>query len=195
MDDLGNVISRAIELEKDQAAAASFEPVDESKSKRTETVKSGGGDSAAEFAESLLVMGTSVAQAFVDSRLCVDDQEIALCRSELAPALDKYSLARGDGKIPYREEWRAGFYLGGLGRRFKRALAQLRAQDKAKMEAKRRAENGGQRKHETQESAYPVPSKERVREKSNVDKEGWNSESWGEGVPMGQQQGPSGSQI
>lgn len=188
MDDLDNVINRAVEFEREQAKSASFEAEPESEPKRRSSVKSSNENSAEEFAESLLVSGEKVVKALVDSRLYAAQPEKDLCRSELGPFIEKYNLhGAGDGKIPYREEWDAGWYLGGLFRRFKRAVAQLRAEDKAKHEAKQRVNNGDQRKHQTEKPAHAVPSQERVREEPNTDSPGWDSENWGAGSPVGQQ--------
>jgi|GEM_PF-6257922 len=140
-------------------------------------------EAAAEMAESLLKTGEKIMQAFVDQRLVADELEVARCGENVGPLLDKYNLTGGGGGLPYQEEMAAGFYFGGLIKRFRRALAELRKADKAK---KQESENNGdKREHTPQQPARPVSSEVRVREKPNTTAEGWNSESWGAGGPVG----------
>ena len=148
-------------------------------------------EAAAEMAASLLKTGEKIMQAFVDQRLVADELEVTSCRDNVGPLLDKYNLTGGGGGLPYQEEMAAGFYFGGLIKRFRRALAELRKADKAK---KQESENNGdKREHTPQQSARPVSSEVRVREKPDTTAEGWNSESWGAGGPVGQQQGSPGA--
>ena len=146
-------------------------------------------EAAAEMAESLLKTGEKIMQAFVDQRLVADELEVARCGENVGPLLDKYNLTGGGGGLPYQEEMAAGFYFGGLIKRFRRALAELRKADKAKKQEKET--NGNQREHQTSQPSRAVSGEVGVREKSDASKEGWNTESWGESGAMGQQQGSS----
>jgi hypothetical protein len=124
----------------------------------------------------LLKMLEGGAKLLADSRLMIDDEELASGTASLAPVIQKYNLAgEGNGNIPFAEEVAAGFYLGGLWKRFRRALAELRAADKAKKDEQKQASssNGDQREHRTEEQSRPVPGKIGVREEPNPKKEGW----------------------
>lgn len=153
---------------------------------------------AANMAESLLKTAEAGVKFFFDQRLCLGDEELGEGKDSLAPVIEKYNLtAGGNGKLPYQEEIVAGFYLGGLWKRFRRALASLRAVDEANAKAKREQEqaNGNQRKHQPEEQPRPVPSEVRVREESDDDTPGWLTKPGSASPFMGQQSGSSGAPV
>src|SRR5690554_5278078 len=122
MDELERVINRAEALEREQAEAADFSQP-ESETERVSVASVDALEAAANRAESLMRVAEGAIKMFVDSRLMLDDDEIQSGRDSLAPVLDKYALAgEGSGHLPYQEEITAGFYLGGLWKRFRRAL-------------------------------------------------------------------------
>lgn len=193
MDGLDQAIGRAESFEREQT--------DKAKEFASESEPAAGAvasvdpiEAAGNMAVSLLKVAEGACKAFVDSRLMLDEKELESGRESLAPVIDKYGLALGSGKMPYAEEIEAGFYLGGLWRRFRRALGELKAADKAAAKEREQA-NGGQRKYEPEKPARAVPSEVGLREKPNTNSEGWNSENWGAGDPLGQQQGSSGAPI
>lgn len=189
MDELDKVINRAGAFEREQEQAGDWsEPESEAKPESAAIASVDPMEAAGNMAESLLRVAEGAIKMFADHRLELDADEIEAGRAGLAPAIDKHGLTAGNGKMPYQEEIQAGFYLGGLWRRFRRALGELRAKDqaKAKAEQERKQANGDQREHGTQEPARPIPSSERVREEPNPDSPGWDSENWGTGSTLGQ---------
>ncbi|HCS65471.1 MAG TPA: hypothetical protein DIW64_16180 [Cellvibrio sp.] len=203
MDALDNLARRAEAFEAEQKEAGSWEEVKESE-KKPDAPGSGSLpdiDAAANRAESILRIAEAAAKMFVDDRLILGDEEVANGRDSLAPVLQKYNLmGEGTGRLPYQEEITAGFYLGGLFKRFKRALAVLRAKDKADDEANKQANhqavhqpkpsgnqatNGEERKHQSQEQPQSVPGDQRIREVSDVDAPIWLTGGRSTGVPLG----------
>jgi hypothetical protein len=178
MDQLENIANKAEGFEKQTAESQSFEPVNDSP---------GAGavpfvdplEAAKNRAEILLQTLGVAAKSFIDTRLEMPPEEIAAGKEGLGPLLAKYNLAGdGDGKLPYQEEITAGLYLGGLWRRFRRALASLRAFDKAEAEKQKQqdqANNGDQRKHQSQEQPQPVSGEVGVRQEPDIDSPGWLS--------------------
>jgi Sec-independent protein translocase protein TatA len=186
IDNLEQVIGRAEAFEREQAQAADFTQQSEPEAQTVSEVDPS--EAAGNLAESVLRIGEGAAKLLADSRLYLPDDEIEAGRQSLAPVIEKYDLTRGgSGKMPYQEEIQAGFYLGALFKKFRRAVAELRAKDKAEAKAKQEQKqtNGSQREHQSQEPAHALPSQERVRQEPNPDKEGWNTESWGESRPLG----------
>jgi hypothetical protein len=174
--ELENIAARADQFEKETAEANQFKKPEESA--KEGVVQLDPLEAAGNRAEALLrILGVG-AQAFIDNRLELPDDEILQGRASLAPVIEKYGLAGDGGVIPYQEEITAGFYLGGLWRRFRRVLAELRAADKAEAEKKKREQesSGSQRKHQPEEPARPVSGEVRIREEPDADKEGWSSE-------------------
>ena len=186
-DKLEDLARMAEHQEKQQDAASTWEPVEDQKPAGTINGVSDQ-EAAANAAESYLRIAEGVAKMFADPRLMLGDEEIASGRESLAPVIDKYGLAgTGDGKIPFWQEIGAGLYLGGLFKRFRRALAQLRADDEAKEQAKKQANqqannqavnqantsDGEERKHQTVEQSQPLPSDQWVREVTDPDAPVW----------------------
>lgn len=167
MAGLDNIAAQADQFEKETAAAGEFS-ADEQQTIVDQL------DAAADRAEALLrILGVG-AKAFIDNRLDLPPEEIEQGRACLAPVIEKYGLAGDGGGIPYQEEITAGFYLGGLWRRFRRALAELREVDRAKAEAEK--DSGNQRKHQSEEQSRPVPGEVGVREKSDAPPPRWSTE-------------------
>lgn len=194
MDGLEQAIGRAEAFDREQADKAQ-EYAQEAQQDQATVAGVDSMEAAANMAESLLKTGVVACKAFVDSRLSVDDEEVQQCRESLAPLIDKYNLAVGGGKLPYGEEISAGLYLGGLWRRFRRALTELRAKDKAERQAREQANNGDQRKHESEKPSQSVSGEVGLRQEPDADSPGWDSEQWGAGSAVGQQQGPSSTPV
>lgn len=187
MDELENLVNRAESFERDQVGAQTWEPVSEGEAK----VKAGTVppvntiDAAGNRAEGFLRITEGVVKLIFDSRLVMGDDEIESGRESLSPLIQKYNLAgEGNGNLPYQEEISAGLYLGGLFKRFKRALVVLRAKDKAEAEAKRqandganssgnKASNGEERKHETSEQSQPLSGDLGVWQEPDADAPKW----------------------
>lgn len=188
MDELSNVINRAEAFDAEQQQAGEYAPQESGPSGANPASE----DAAENMAESVLRIGEAAAKMVVDRRVYVDDAEVEACRSSLAPFIQKYNLAKGDGKAPYQEEIQAGFYLGGLWKRFRRNVAQLRANDRAKAKAnqEQNSNHGDQRKYQSQEPAHPVSGEVGIRKESDADTPGWDSENWGPCDPVGQQPRP-----
>lgn len=190
---IDSVIGRADALDRQTDAPADWEQTEE----QTEQTEKPAGqvrpvdpmEAAANRAEVLLRLMGGAVKGFVDRRLELDQTEIDNGREALAPVIDKYNLAgTGNGNVPYQEEITAGFYLGGLWRRFRRALAELRAADKAREKAQQeqqQSDYGNQREHATSKPAQPVPGNQRLRQEPDPDAPGWDSENWGQGGPVG----------
>lgn len=191
MDALDNLARRAEAFEQEQKEAGSWGEIKDSEKKPD---ASGASplpdiDAAANRAEAILKIAESATHMFIDDRLSLGDVEIENGRNSLAPVLQKYNLmGEGTGRLPYQEELTAGFYLGGLFKRFKCALTALRAKDKAEAEANKQAsqqpnqqanksgnqaENGEERKHQSEEQSQPVPGNERLREVADPDAPRW----------------------
>lgn len=184
MAELDDIAARAEAFEKQSEQSRKVEPEDTGRVDAIDPMQA-----AENMAASMLTVAQAGAKFFFDQRLYLGDEELAEGKSSLAPVIDKYDLAMGgNGKMPYQEEIVAGFYLGGLFKRFRRALAALRASDKAKAEAEKREQdqaNGNQRKHQSQEQSRTVPSEVGIREEPNNDKEGWLTQPGGAGSPVG----------
>jgi Sec-independent protein translocase protein TatA len=181
MDGLDQVVNRAEAFEREQAAAAEFTDQSEAESEKQAVSSVDPSEAAANLAESVLRIGEGAAKMLADSRLYLPDDELESGRASLAPVIEKYDLTRGGtGKMPCQEEIQAGFYLGGLFRRFRRALAELKAKDQAEAKAKRERQqnNGNQREHQPQEPAHALPSEVGLRKEPDANKEGWNTENW-----------------
>jgi hypothetical protein len=187
MDELENLANRAESFERDQAGAQKWEPVSESEAKTKAGVVPPVNtiDAAENRAEGFLRVAEGVAKLIFDSRLMLDEEEIQSGRSSLSPAIQKYNMAGdGSGNLPFQEEISAGFYLGGLFKRFRRALAALKAKDKAEAEAKRQANEkanssgngyGEERKHETRKQSQSVPGDVGVWQEPDADAPKWLS--------------------
>lgn len=173
MDGLENIANKAEGLEKQTADSQTFEPVNELPGA---AVFIDPLEAAKNRAAIILQTLGAGAKAFIDQRLELPPEEIAAGQEGLAPLLAKYNLVGGgDGKLPYQEEITAGLYLGGLWRRFRRALAQLREIDRAEAERQKQEQesNGNQRKHQPQEQPQPVSSEVGVRQESDTDSPRW----------------------
>lgn len=175
MDQLENIANRAEGFEQQTAESSTFEPLQENA--RLAAPVADPLESAKNRAAVLLQTLGVAAKAFIDPRLELPPEEIAAGQEGLGPLLAKYNLAGdGDGKLPYQEEITAGLYLGGLWRRFRRALAHLRAIDKAEAEAKKQqdqANNGNKREHQPQEQPRPVSREVGLRQEPNIDSPRW----------------------
>lgn len=174
MDGLENIANRAEGFEQQTLESSTFEPLQENA--RLAAPVADPLEAAKNRAAVLLQTMGVAAKAFIDPRLELPPEEIAAGQEGLGPLLAKYNLAGdGDGKLPYQEEITAGLYLGGLWRRFRRALAQLKAIDKAEAEAKRQQEqaNGNKREHQPKEQPRAVSSEVGLRQESDTDSEGW----------------------
>lgn len=186
MDELDRAIARAAAFQKEQNRAAGVE-LEESTEQGASSVTISAPsslDQAKNMAESLLKTGEQITKILVDKRLIVDQEEVDDCRESMAPLLDKYKVSSG-GSVPFIEEIRGGYYMGGLFKRFKRAVAELKAQDKKKREQQ---ENGSTRANREEKQARNVSGQVGIREESNAKAEGWDSENWAGGV-MGSEQG------
>jgi hypothetical protein len=184
MDELENLANRAESFERDSEGAQTWEPVSEggAKDKAGTVPPVNTIDAAGNRAEGALRVAEAAAKLVFDSRLMLDKKEIESGRESLSPIIQKYNLAGdGSGNLPYQEEISAGFYLGGLFKRFRRELAALRAKDKAEAEAKRQANEkakngyGEERKHETGKQSQPVSGNLGVWQESDVDAPKWLS--------------------
>lgn len=181
VDELENLANHAEQYERKTEEAQKFESPDK---ENTQVIVSGVSpeEAAGNMAETILQVGFGVCQFLLDPRLQYDVDEVAAAREKLAPVIQKYNLAvGGTGRLPWIEEIMAGLYLGGLYKRIKRVLSEIRAYDKAKREAETEANSqannnqnqanssyyGEARKHQSQESSHPVPSEVGVRQESN----------------------------
>jgi hypothetical protein len=190
MDELDNLAHRAEAFEKGAAAANSWEPVDDKKEQGAGVIAALPPiDAAGNRAESVLKVLAAAAKMFVDDRLEMSEAEIQNGRDSLAPVIQKYNLAgEGTGRLPYQEELTAGFYIGGLIKRFMRAVATLRAYDKAKAQADNQANNqpnnqanyaqgqanGEERKHQSEKQSQPVSSEVGGGKVTNPNEEVWD---------------------
>lgn len=195
MDELENLARRAEQFEQEAKAATKWEEVSEKPEPgKVETVVDI--DAAGNRVESVMKVAEAAAKMFLDSRLFLPDEEIQAGRDSLAPVVQKYGLAgEGTGRLPYQEELTAGFYLGGLFKRFRRALVALKAADKAKAEKEREANqqqnkasgtSGEERKHQSKESAQPVSGQVGLGEVTDPDAPGWLSQPGVAGITLGQ---------
>lgn len=188
MDEL-ELLARQAEAKEQAAEAAESLSEQEAKQSQSEPgIEPGAAEAAENMAETILRLGEGAVRLLVDNRLALSDEDIQGGREALAPAIEKHGLARGSGRMPYQEEIVAGLWIGGLIRRARVTLQRLKAEDKAKEEQLRR--NGEKREDRTAEPTHSISGEERVREEPNTETEGWNSEQWGEGDLVGQQQGP-----
>lgn len=195
MDELDNLARRAESFEKQTQDANTWEEVSESQEQgKTEPVIDI--DAAGNRVESLMKVAEAAAKMFLDNRLYLPDEEIEAGRDSLAPVVQKYGLAgEGTGRLPYQEELTAGFYLGGLFKRFRRALAALKAADKAKAEAEEQAKkqryqastptNGEEREHQSEEQPRPLSGEVGVGEVADADAPGWLTRPGGAGTALG----------
>lgn len=195
MDELDNLARRAESFEKQAQEAGTWEEVsDTAEPGKVEAVIDI--DAAGNRVESLMKVAEAAAKMFLDNRLHFADEEIEAGRDNLAPVVQKYGLAgEGTGRLPYQEELTAGFYLGGLFKRFRRALAALKAADKAKAEAEKQANqqqyqasaqpNGEERKHQSKEQSRSVPGEVGVGEVADPDAPGWLTRPGGAGTALG----------
>ena len=185
MDGLENIANRADQMDRQTEKAQEFEPVEETKSGEAVLVGVSEDQAAANMAECLLSVGFGVAKMLLDSRLVMGEGELESGKESLSPVIQKYNLyGSGSGRLPYWEEITAGLYLGGLYKRIRAALSELRAADKAKREAKGQAnqqpENnqtqanyGQERKHEFKEQSHSLPSSVGLREESDANTPFW----------------------
>lgn len=178
MDELENIAKRAEAFERQAEEANTWEDAEEKPRQAGAVSGVDPSEAAGNMAENFLRIGEAAAKLFADSRLMLDEAEILSGRASLSPVIEKYNLAgSGDGNLPYQAEISAGFYLGGLWKRFKRALAALRAEDRAKAEANQqsgnKANNGEERKYKSEEQSQSLPSPERLRQESDPDSPGW----------------------
>lgn len=169
LDDLAGVIGRA-----EQFDTSSQETVPEVAVEPQTDI-----DAAMMRARVILKTLEGGAKLLADSRLMLSDEDLESGQASLAPLIQKYNLAGdGSGNIPFAEEVAAGFYLGGLWKRFRRALADLRAKDKAESEKRNNQQqanssDGNQRKHRPEEQAHAVPGEVGVREESDPEAPRW----------------------
>jgi hypothetical protein len=179
VDELENLAQRAEAFEKSAEESKKWgEPEAEEKSEPLPDI-----DAAGNRVESIMKVAEAAAKMFLDNRLFFPDEEIEAARGSLSPVVQKYNLAgEGTGRLPYQEELTAGFYLGGLFKRFRRALAALKAADKAKAEKENQANqqanqeennDGDERKHGTQEQPHVVPSEVGVWQESDPNAPKW----------------------
>lgn len=202
MDELENLARRAEAFEKEAKDAGTWESEAEKKEPEGVITSLPPIDAAGNRAESILKVAEAAAKMFVDRRLFLDEEEIQNGRDSLAPVLQKYNLVgAGTGRLPYQEELTAGFYLGGLFKRFLRTVAALRANDKANAKANEQASaqangkpnnaqgqaNGEERKHQSKEQPQPVSSEVGVGKVSNPNEEVWHLPAGGAGAAVGQQ--------
>lgn len=186
MDGLDNIANKAEAFEKSAQESSTFAPVDDKKESAGAIPAANELDAAANRAAIILKTLEAGVTAFVDQRLHFPEEEIAAGREGLAPILAKYNLAGdGDGQLPYQAEITAGLYLGGLWRRFRRALAHLRTLDKAEKQKQEQTSNGDQRKPEPQEQPRPVSSAVGVRQESDPETPRWLTGVGGTGSTMG----------
>ncbi len=194
MDELEKLAKRAEFQEQQNRQPEEWEEVQDKKSSPgPEVVQALPSDqAAANRAEAILTIAEKAAQMFFDPRLVLGEGEIEAGRDSLAPVIQKYNLAgEGTGRLPYQEEITAGLYLGGLFKRFRRAIAALRASDKAEAEAKAKEQanqkssgqfnssvnqandNGEERKHQSEKQSHFVPSALGLGEVSDPDAPKW----------------------
>lgn len=189
MEGLENIANRADQMDRQTEQAQEFGPVEETKSGEAVLVGVSPEQAAANMAECLLSVGFGVAKMLLDSRLVMGEGELESGKESLSPVIQKYNLyGSGSGRLPWWEEISAGLYLGGLYKRIRAALSELRAADKAKREASQQANAqpnpqaeknqnqanyGDQRKHQSQEQSHTIPSSLGVRQKSDPDSPFW----------------------
>jgi hypothetical protein len=181
MDGLENIANRADQMDRQSAQAQEFEPVDDQPKGEAVLMGVSPEQAAENMAESLLSMGFGVVKMILDSRLVMGGDELESGKESLSPVIQKYNLAGGGtGRLPWHEEMCAGLYLGGLYKRVRAALSELKAKDKAKREANLQAENnrnqanyGDQRKYQSQEQSHSLSSSVGVRQEPNANTEGW----------------------
>lgn len=195
MDELDNLARRAESFEKQAQDASTWEEVSDTQEPgKVDPVVDI--DAAGNRVESLMKVAEAAAKMFLDNRLFFPDEEIQAGRDSLAPVVQKYGLAgEGTGRLPYQEELTAGFYLGGLFKRFRRAMAALKAADKAKAEAEKQANqqqhqasapaNGEERKHQSEKQSRSVSSEVGVGEVTDPDAPGWLTRPGGTGTAVG----------
>lgn len=180
MDELEQMQRKAEQFEQEASEAEKIED----KPTQGEVAGIDPSEAAENMAETLLHVGFGVSKLFLDSRLTLGDDEVMSGRESLAPVIEKYNLqGGGDGKIPYWQEITAGLYIGGLIKRIKRALSELKAKDKAEREAKQQANAqaaqqpnqagnagyyGEERKHDTKEQPHAVSSEVGLRQEPNA---------------------------
>lgn len=196
MDELERIAARAEQLEREREQADEIEP--EQPERQAGQVRPVDPmEAAGNRAEAILRIAEGAAKMFFDSRLMMPKEEIQSGRESLAPVIDKYNLAgEGSGNLPYQEEIVAGFYLGGLIKRFRRAWADLRARDKAEQarrEAEKQADNGQERKYQPEKQSRPIPGEVGNGKKPDHDTPRWDSEDWSAGAAMGPKQGSPGA--
>lgn len=184
-DNLENLTRRAESFERQAQEANTWEDAEETAAGKVEPVPDI--DAAGNRAESLLKIGEGIAKLLIDNRLFFAPEEIQEGRESLAPVIQKYNLAgEGTGRLPYQEEISAGLYLGGLIKRFRRALAALRASDKAKAEAENKANqqpnqqqnqatqsDGEERKHKSEEQPHALSGSLGLGQVSDPDAPVW----------------------
>lgn len=198
MDELDNLARRAEAFEKEVKDAGKWESEAEKKEPEGVIASLPPIDAAGNRAESILKIAEAAAKMFVDSRLVLGAEEIQNGRDSLGPVLQKYNLVgEGTGRLPYQEELTAGFYLGGLFKRFLRTVAALRAHDKANAKANAQANNqpnnaqgqanGEERKYQSKEQSQPLPGEVGLGEVTNPNEEVWHLPSGVAGAAVGQQ--------
>lgn len=182
MDGLENIVAEAEHYDRQTESAQQFKPVDEQGGAAAVVAGISPTEAAGNMAESVLSLGFGLMRMVLDSRLVLADEEKECARNDLSPVIEKYNLAMGGtGRLPWHEEIIAGLYLGGLYKRIKRALGELRAADKAKREAKEQANQqangntyqandyyGKEREYAAQEQPHAVSSDIGLRQESNL---------------------------
>lgn len=178
MDGLENIVAEAEHYEQQTENAQQFKPEVEQGGAAAVVAGISPAEAAGNMAESVLSLGFGLMRMVLDSRLVLADEEKECARNDLSPVIEKYNLAMGGtGRLPWHEEIIAGLYLGGLYKRIRRALSELRAMDKAKREAKEQASGnqqqandyyGKEREHAAQEQPHAVPSDFGLRQEPNL---------------------------
>lgn len=172
MDELELLASRAEKQEKGEADELKAELGGDQPEEKTapppEVV-----DAGVNRGKSILRMASKGLENFVDPRLAVPKEEIDHGGEEMGPALAKYGLTgSGTGSIPFEEEVRAGFFLGGFIKRIWKRI-KLLAEYEAEQAKKRRnqelrQQHGEEPQYQTAEPAQSVSGEERLRQESDV---------------------------
>lgn len=179
MDELDKLAEKYDAIEQDEVQEQS-EPVAE-KPSEPEFIEPT--EAGKERAEALLKISEKLFNLTVEDRLALTGEDIEEGRESLGPVLEKYNV-QGEGKFQYQEEVTAGFFIGRLVKKVVSGLRTLRKMDAEARKQKQKQNNqeaindGEERERRATQPAQVDNGSERNGEKSDVEKEGWSSESF-----------------
>lgn len=160
LEHLADKYSQPTETEQ---AAPTGQPVPEP------TDPDGGGNVAA-----ILVKAMEFGFRRVDDRVNYPEEVYQEAREELGPLCEKYGAAIDTDRIPYREEFRGGLFIGRLWRKSWDSIKAAWAADKAKKKANQESSNGQERKHQPTQPSHPVSGEERPRKEPSPHTSIWH---------------------